>query len=62
MAKIVLGGKELDHDCEEIDLEACWVPDCDVAALGKMLAGGEFARVKELYLVSCAAYCVNRLC
>ena len=54
MAKITLGGKELDHDCEEMDLEAYRVSDCDVIALGKMLAGGEFARVKELYLVSCS--------
>ena len=52
MAKVKLGSKEFDVDCEEIDANYCGVSDEECVALGARMKGGEFQRVKRVYLVS----------
>ena len=59
MAHIVLGGKQFDPECEEIEAWNCGVSDAEVAALGKRMAAGEFGKVRLVYLVSCAAFIVH---
>ena len=57
MAKVKLGSKEFDVDCEEIVAGSCRVSDEECVALGARMAGGEFQRVKEVHLVSFFLFC-----
>ena len=52
MAKVKLGSKEFDVDYEVIDAGGCRVSDEECVALGARMKGGEFQRVKTVYLVS----------
>ena len=52
MAKVKLGSKEFDVDCEEIWARGYGVSDEECVALGARMKGGEFQRVKRVYLVS----------
>ena len=52
MAKVKLGSKEFDVDCEEIEASGCGVSDEECVALGARMKGGEFQRVKTVKLVS----------
>ena len=52
MAKVKLGSKEFDVDCEEIDANYCGVSDDECVALGARMKDGEFQRVKTVKLVS----------
>ena len=52
MAKVKLGSKEFDVDCEDIRASAYGVSDEECVALGARMKGGEFQRVKTVNLVS----------
>jgi hypothetical protein len=52
MAKVKLGSKEFDVDCEGIFAGGCRVSDEECVALGARMKGGEFQRVKIVKLVS----------
>ncbi len=52
MAKVKLGSKEFDVDCEEIVAVNCGVSDAECVALGERMKGGEFQTVKRVVLVS----------
>ena len=52
MAKVKLGSKEFDVDCEEIHASGCGVSDEECVALGARMKGGDFQRVKTVELVS----------
>ena len=52
MAKVKLGGKEFDADCQEIDANSCGVTDAECVAFGMRMKGGEFKRLTKVYLVS----------
>ena len=51
MAKVKLGSKEFDVDCEVIDARYCDVTDADCVALATRMTSGEMRRLKKLYLV-----------
>lgn len=53
MAKVKLGSIQFDADCEEIAAVTCGFSDAECVALGARMKGGEFRRVKMVYLVSC---------
>ena len=52
MAKVKLGSREFDVDCEEIEANECGVSDEECVALGARMKGGEFQRVMTVDLVS----------
>ena len=52
MAKVKLGSREFDADCEEIEASMCGVSDEECVALGARMKGGEFQRVTAVKLVS----------
>jgi hypothetical protein len=51
IAKVKLGRKEFDVDCEEIDAGSCGISAADCAALGAWMEMGGFNRVKIMILV-----------
>jgi hypothetical protein len=51
MAKVKLGSKEFDVDCEEINASNCRVTDADCVALAARMKSGEMRRLKKLELV-----------
>jgi hypothetical protein len=51
MAKVKLGSKEFDVDCEEINAMRCNVTDADCVALAARMKSGEMHRLKRLWLV-----------
>jgi hypothetical protein len=56
MAKVKLGSKEFDVDCEEIVVpwpgDGGRISDAQCVALGARMSGGEFQRLKIMRLVS----------
>jgi hypothetical protein len=50
-AKVKLGRKEFDVDCEEFDARSCGVTDADCVALAASMKSGKMRRLKSLYLV-----------
>ncbi len=52
MAKVKLGSKKFDVDCKEIWAGSCGVSDAECVELGARMKGGEFQRVKTVFLVS----------
>ncbi len=52
MAKVKLGSKEFDADCETIEAWNCGVTDADCVVLGARLRAGDFKRLTLLDLVS----------
>ena len=52
MAKVKLGSKEFDVDCDVIWASESGVSDEECVALGARMKGGEFQRVKTVELVS----------
>ena len=51
MAKVKLGSKEFDADCERIFASACGVSDADCVVLGARMSGGDFKRLTTVELV-----------
>ncbi len=51
MAKVKLGSKEFDVDCEVIDARGCGVTGADCVALAARMTSGEIRRLKMLILV-----------
>ncbi len=51
MAKVKLGSKEFDVDCEAIIATFCQVSDAGCVALGARMKAGEFQRVQRVDLV-----------
>jgi hypothetical protein len=67
MAKVKLGNKEFDVDCEAIDASGCGVSAAGCVALAARMKTGGMSRLKKLYLVrftSCSvcADCVVLCC
>ncbi len=58
MARLVLGNKEFEPNCKEINASSCSVLDSQVVLLGERIVVGEFGKVKKLYLVSFVVFCV----
>ncbi len=63
MAKVKLGSKEFDVDCEEIVVpwpgDSGTISDAQCVALGARMSGGEFQRLKIMRLVS--FHCLNQM-
>ena len=51
MAKVKLGSKEFDADCEAISATNCGVSDADCVVLGARMSGGDFKRLTTVELV-----------
>lgn len=57
--QLVLGKECFDTNCLDIDVVGRLVTDSEIAALGKMMANGDFGRVKKINFVSCTAFIVH---
>ncbi len=55
MAKVKLGSKEFDADCESIFASDCGVSDAECVVLGERMIGGDFKRLTIVYLVRVSA-------
>jgi hypothetical protein len=51
MAKVKLGNKEFDVDCEAMDASGCGVNAAGCVALAARMKTGEMSRLKRLCLV-----------
>ena len=51
MAKVKLGSKEFDADCEAISATNCGVSDADCVVLGARMSGRDFKRLTTVELV-----------